>query len=34
MTRGARVPNDRQLFLDPIDCYNNRPGVIHPVNDK
>tara|TARA_R100001198_G_scaffold61679_1_gene35882 strand:+ start:375 stop:692 length:318 start_codon:yes stop_codon:yes gene_type:complete len=34
MTRGSRVPSDRQLFDSPIDCYNNRPGVIHPLKEK
>lgn len=32
--RGARVPNDRLLFDNPIDCYNDRPKVIHPLKDR
>jgi len=33
VTRGARVPIDRMLYDTPIDCYNNRPGVIHPLKE-
>jgi len=32
--RGARVPKDRELFDNPIDCYNNRPVVIHPLRER
>tara|TARA_Y100001973_G_C5175202_1_gene321478 strand:+ start:914 stop:1243 length:330 start_codon:yes stop_codon:yes gene_type:complete len=33
LTRGPQVPTDRMLHDTPIDCYNNRPGVIHPLKE-
>ena len=33
-TRGAKVPKDRILYNNPIDCYNNKPVNIHPLRER